>query len=219
VSPFFCDLNIRMDIIKHYYNEIDSFGCINRYRTLYAEMVKQAKGGEHFVEIGAWKGASTAFMAVEIANSGKDIKFDTVDTWLGADHSPQQKNDKDVIKGNLYEVFLKNIEPVADYVTPIRSTSVQASKQYADKSLDFVFIDGAHTYDDLIADITAWRPKLKDTGVLAGDDYSWGGVRRAVDELLGGELFLFFNNIRKGVGKECWALDKNLSADWKATNC
>ena len=202
--------------IKHFYNEIDHFGCINRYSTLYREVVKQAKGGEHFVEIGAWKGASTAFMAVEIANSKKNIRFDTVDTWLGANDSVEQKNDKDVLDGNLYQVFLENIKPIRSYVKPIQATSVDASKKYADKSLDFVFIDGGHTYDDLIADITAWQPKVKDTGILAGDDYSWGGVKRAVDELLGDQVFLFAEGTRKDPYR-CWALDKNLSSNWKHT--
>ena len=48
-----------------------------------------------------------------------------------------------------------------------------------------VFLDAAHDYDSIKADITAWRPKCRHT--LCGHDYNNGhdGVRRAVDELFG----------------------------------
>lgn len=49
------------------------------YANLYSEMVNRFPSGSHFFEIGSWKGKSSAYMAVEIVNSGKDIKFDCID--------------------------------------------------------------------------------------------------------------------------------------------
>jgi predicted O-methyltransferase YrrM len=57
---------------------------------------------------------------------------------------------------------------------------------FADESIDFVYIDASHEYDDLVADIKAWLPKLNKGGIMAGDDYGVGvhpDVKRAVDEL------------------------------------
>ncbi|MCH2139369.1 MAG: class I SAM-dependent methyltransferase [Phycisphaerales bacterium] len=49
-------------------------------------------------------------------------------------------------------------------------------------------IDANHDYDAVVADLRAWRPKVKPGGVLAGHNYDaqWPDVVRAVDELTGG---------------------------------
>jgi cephalosporin hydroxylase len=51
-----------------------------------------------------------------------------------------------------------------------------------------VFIDASHAYEDVIADIRLWAPKIRSGGLLCGHDYGmeayypqWG-VTRAVDE-------------------------------------
>ena len=54
------------------------------YPRLYTEMVTKFPSGSKFVEVGSWKGKSSAYMAVEIANSRKDINFYCVDHWLGS---------------------------------------------------------------------------------------------------------------------------------------
>ena len=62
--------------------------------------------------------------------------------------------------------------------------SIEASKLYEDNSLDFVFIDASHEYEDVKADILSWLPKVKIGGILAGHDYNtFEGVNRAVDEI------------------------------------
>lgn len=146
----------------------------------------------HYVEIGSWRGRSTAYMAVEIANSNKNIRFDAVDTWAGSQDEPEHQNDPAVVNDTLYNEFLANLKPVEQYVNPVRMTSLAAAAIYADNSLDFVFIDAQHDYDSVRADILAWWPKVKLGGIIAGHDYNTGpdengvdyGVGRAVRELL-----------------------------------
>ncbi len=53
--------------------------------------------------------------------------------------------------------------------------------------LDFIFIDGDHTYEGTKADIEVWKYLVKAGGVLSGHDYSYEtqsgkGVSKAVDE-------------------------------------
>jgi cephalosporin hydroxylase len=140
----------------------------------------------HFVEVGTWKGRSAAFMAVEIINSGKNIKFDCVDTFEGSDIEPEHLADEDVKAGTLYEAFINAMKPVEGYYTPIRATSLEAAALYEDGSLDFVFIDADHSYESVKADIAAWAPKVRPGGYLAGHDFNAatpnGGVERAVYE-------------------------------------
>jgi hypothetical protein len=156
------------------------------YPRFYSQMVSLFHDGCHFVEVGSWKGRSAAFMAVEIHNSGKKIKFDCVDTWKGSETEEQHQNDKFVKTDTLYEKFLENTRRVNHIITPIRKSSVEAAKDYADASLDFVFIDGDHRYECVLEDIKAWLPKIKNLGVIAGHDYGWcTDVRKAVHEVLG----------------------------------
>lgn len=165
--------------MEHFYHGIG--GWFN-FEEVYAGMVAAAPDPAHFVEIGAWKGRSTAYMATEIINSGKNIRFDVVDTWLGS--GLEHNHDDDVRAGRLYEVFLENLRPVEQHYRPLRMSSLEASSLYADSSLDFVFIDGAHDLDSVRADLVAWLPKVRIGGYLGGDDYSHGAVRQAVDEIL-----------------------------------
>ena len=138
----------------------------------------------HFVEVGSWKGKSSTYMGVEIINSGKHIKFDCIDTWLGSiEHTHSGSTHYEPlleIKDGLYNKFLTNIEPLKSVINPIRMTSVEASKLYEDESLDFVYIDGAHDYDSVYDDIQHWFPKVKVGGYIGGDDLDWKGVNTAV---------------------------------------
>ena len=66
----------------------------------------------------------------------------------------------------------------------IRDFSVSAAQKFSDHSLDFVFIDGNHTYDFVNADLHAWWNKIRSGGFMCGDDYNTGhdGVPRAVNQ-------------------------------------
>jgi cephalosporin hydroxylase len=171
--------------MEHFYNNIH--GWADGIDALYQQMVKSVPNGEmvftgegfapsstrqyHFVEIGTWKGKSAACMAVEIINSGKDIKFDCVDTWQGSDEEDHQE-DEYVVSNSLYEHFVENMKPVEGYYNPVRMTSLAAAELYEDGSLDFVFIDASHDYENVKADIAAWAPKVRPGGYLAGHDFN-----------------------------------------------
>lgn len=48
--------------------------------------------------------------------------------------------------------------------------SAQYASQVEDGSVDILFIDGGHTYAQLMADVTAWIPKMKEGGIVLLDD-------------------------------------------------
>ena len=164
--------------MEHFYHLTEGEDWFT-YPNLYAQVVKISPQKAHFVEVGVWKGRSASFLAVEIINSGKIITLDLVDTWNGSEeHTPLQED--------LFGIFMKNIQPVLPYVNIRRIDSLSASSFYEDGSLDFVFIDAAHDYESVKADIQAWLPKIKPGGYLAGHDYpTWEGVTKAVNELIG----------------------------------
>lgn len=171
--------------MQHFYRDIKGWAT---FAPLYAEMVEGAPeppAESHFVEVGSWLGRSAAFMAVEIVNSRKTIRFDCVDPW--SDGGPDLAHKAAVLKTPLYELFLRNIEPVKGIVNPVRLRSVEAAARYADASLDFVMVDGSHVYEDVRDDIAAWLPKLKPGATIGFDDMNWPGVQKAVREAFDAE--------------------------------
>jgi hypothetical protein len=181
--------------MEHFYKNIgeDWF----TYPNLYSNMIKKFGDNSHFVEVGSWKGRSSVYMGVEIINSNLNIKFDCVDTWEGS----EEHLDMDIIKNNqLYDLFLNNIEPVKSVINPIRKTSLEASKDYKDESLDFVFIDASHKYEDVLDDINAWLPKIKNGGIIAGHDYGHSSVNKAVND--------FFVKKDFTISEDCWIYEK-----------
>lgn len=62
--------------------------------------------------------------------------------------------------------------------------TVAAAKKVPDQSLDFIFIDAGHAYENVIADLRAWYPKIRSGGYVTGHDCNHPGVKRAIDEFL-----------------------------------
>lgn len=169
------------------------------YPELYSQFVNIVPNNSVIVEVGCWKGKSTAYLAVEIINSNKNIKIHAVDTWEGSPNEEYHTKDEYVKSNTLYDLFLNNVKPVESVIIPLKMDSVEASKLYTDNTIDVVFIDANHAYEYVIKDIKAWLPKIKSGGILAGHDYGWTGVNKAVHELLG-------NNITTQEG--CWIYKK-----------
>jgi len=159
--------------MEHFYQNIDGWFS---YENLYRQAVKDAPDNARFVEIGSFKGRSSAFLAVEIINSGKNIKVDFIDTWMGSiEHQEGGECEiKEVVEGTLYQTFLRNMSPVKYHYHHLRMDSVEAASLYEDNSIDFIMIDGAHEAEAVTQDITAWLPKMKKGGIMTGDD-AWPG--------------------------------------------
>ncbi len=175
--------------MEHFYKNIRGWFT---FPELYKQVVERQQSEAHFVEVGCMQGQSACYMAVEIINSNKNIKFDCVDKWCNSE--------------NKYKRFLINTTPVQSIINPIKLPSTKASKLYADNSLDFVFIDANHSYKFVKDDINAWYPKVKKGGILAGHDYErrWPGVIQAVDE------FMLENNYSLEINSEqCWGFTKH----------
>lgn len=172
--------------MEHIYEKINGWFTFPNF---YQQLVSQAKNNYHFVEVGTWKGRSAAFMAVEIINSGKSIQFDCVDTWSGSEEhiDPKSPFYEPLLEtpDGLFNHFLSNIEPVKHIINVKRKPSVNASADYVDGSVNCVFIDAAHDYDNVCIDIKKWLPKVKSGGILAGHDIAYEPVRRAVQDTLG----------------------------------
>ena len=66
---------------------------------------------------------------------------------------------------------------------------------FRDESLDFIYIDGDHTYDGVMADMANWWPKIKVKGVMCGHDYnpSWESTMEVVKAVQHFSLYTSYN--------------------------
>jgi hypothetical protein len=142
-------------------------------------LVERAREYHFIVEVGSWMGRTTR----ALIDNCPGIVY-AVDTWDGSEENQEFLKDKP--NGFLYQKFLENLEGTR--VIPMRMPSVAAAAHFANAKmqLGMVFIDGAHDEQSVRNDILAWRPLVKDGGLLCGHDYDWGwpGVVHAVRELI-----------------------------------
>jgi len=89
----------------------------------------------------------------------------------------QEAQEKDI-----HAEFMKNVGHYEN-LKVLKMPSLEAARQFEDKSVDMVFIDGGHTYAEVKADIEAWLPKAKK--LICGHDYTWMSVQEAVTEKFG----------------------------------
>lgn len=53
----------------------------------------------------------------------------------------------------------------------VREHSPGAANRFEDESLDWIYIDGNHSYEAVKADLAGWYPKVARGGIVAGHDY------------------------------------------------
>jgi predicted O-methyltransferase YrrM len=116
-----------------------------------------AKGGPNggtIVEIGAYLGSSTAYIASALGERGKrgDIAFYTIDTWQNTAMTEGERN--------TYAEFLANIAPWGNRVRPLRGFSYDIARDWR-KPVDMLFIDADHSYEAVRRDIADWAPWVK----------------------------------------------------------
>ena len=176
-----------------YYSKI--YGHFN-FEFLYEEVVNKFNSGSVFVEIGAYLGKSTCFLAEKIISSGKNIKLNVIDNW--ADSSSDLALNGEIKKfGDIYAIFLSNMTKagVIDKLNVIKGDSAASANFFQGNSVDFVFIDASHDYASVKCDIGAWLPKMKPNSVLAGHDYGNAEtqVKCVVDEMFGDKIKVIEN--------------------------
>ncbi len=126
-----------------------------------------AKPDAVFVEVGSWGGHSASYIANTVKALGGHLYC--IDHWKGNEGTSlhQTAEEYDVYK--MFETGLKDAG-LWEYITPMKMDSLTASKEFEDKSVDLVFLDADHRYDQFMDDLKAWYPKIKDGGIICGHD-------------------------------------------------
>lgn len=141
------------------------------------DLLRSKEGPIVGVEIGCADGATSEWLLKSLPNlhwTGVDPYQDYVD-WNSNYLTGTQ---------NTYEGLDRRImKAYPDRTTFYRITSDEAVNMFEDNSLDFVFIDGLHTYEQVTKDCINFFPKVKSGGLFSGHDFTIiDGVHRAVCE-------------------------------------
>jgi len=139
-----------------------------------------------FVEVGVWKGHGVIYLAKSLKNRGVDRAkiiavdlFDDIKIYQGTLYRKDAEN--------LMKMFDKNIKEagVEKTVKKIKGVSWEMAKNIKNKSVDLVFIDAGHSYDEVKKDIKAYFPKIKKGGIMSGHDALNKNVLSAVHDYFG----------------------------------
>jgi len=157
------------------------------------------------VELGSYKGKSTAYLA-RGAKIGHGASVFAVDAW-SEEVSAWRNRVLSRLPSATYREFLDQITRagVRDQVTPVRSMTTLAAEMWEDMALEspvgLLYIDGDHHFEAAVADYRAWRPHLADDALVIFDDYDTDnnpGVLAAVNALAEcGEIV----NVEKHAGR------------------
>lgn len=145
----------------------------------------------HGAEIGVGDGTN----AVTILESFPDMHLLLVDPWSG---NPRRS-------ARYYRIVerkaRRKLESYHNRVAIVKQKSERVALAVAARSLDFVYIDGDHSYDAVGKDLVLWHRRTKDGGIISGHDYvdtKKHGVKAAVD------AYTSYHSIKLNVYEDNW---------------
>lgn len=116
-------------------------------------------------KVGAEIGVKEGNFSKIICRAG--LKLYGIDPYLMYDDYVEPETQK-----SLNQAMEKAASRLKGYdFTAVKKTSMGALQDFPDESLDFVYIDGNHSFKFVAEDIFEWSKKVKKGGLIAGHDY------------------------------------------------
>jgi hypothetical protein len=149
------------------------------------------------IDVGAWKGASTIYLAGLMKRNAVPGAVIAVDTFLGSvEHWDPNSGFAGLIPHRfgmplLYEQFLSNVVRCGaqDRIVPLALTSSAGGVLLRRLGIQagLIHIDASHDYEDVLRDARVYWDVLMPGGFLVGDDYNqdWPDVIRAANQFAG----------------------------------
>jgi predicted O-methyltransferase YrrM len=186
-------LNLTEISVSELLPEVDSI-CVNLQHALHRagslpleELTILTLLVRHFqpkriVEIGTSEGRTTLNLALNAPPDAEIITFDLPPELTGEHrkHSGPNYRQMDIEEPGV----LFRDHPVASKIKLILADSTKFDWTPYERSVDFVFIDGAHDYESVRKDTENALKIIRPGGVIVWHDYGvWEGVTRCLDEL------------------------------------
>jgi hypothetical protein len=142
------------------------------------EFLKHLPKGSVGVEVGVWLGD----FSQEILDVVEPTELSLVDPWEQNDDATNRMSTMERSQEELDAIYQGVSDRFAEEPVVIRrGRSLDVASDFIDP-VDWVYIDGIHTFDAVSADLEAWWPHVKPGGMICGHDMWWEGVRKAVSQ-------------------------------------
>ncbi|WP_337995973.1 class I SAM-dependent methyltransferase [Oleispirillum naphthae] len=161
------------------------------------DLARTAPGDGAVVEVGAFLGRSSAYLAEGLKRRGGDEKVHSVDrfdldTSAWGSLTPRGGFEPEWLTSGLshFEIFEKGLQRAGlrDRVEAIPRASEAAAAAWNGGPVRLLFIDAMHTFAALSADLRAWVPHLGETAIVCFHDVAaidhWDGVTRVIESLV-----------------------------------
>lgn len=136
-------------------------------------------------EIGVGYGTHAKYILNECKNIEQLYLVDPMINYPNDYFALDIMNQEAEIPGNnfneLYELINDYLSPYQNYTWYRKKSLEITDTEIPNASLDAIFIDGAHDYDNVLADLLFWSKKIKPGGQILGDDFWIDDIKRAVD--------------------------------------
>ncbi len=153
------------------------------------QLLERMPKGARCAEIGVWKGA----FSERIFQSTSPHELHLIDPWAFQTEFSDRifGGSSAACQTDMDEIYYSVCQKFSDHhcIKVHRGTSASILPQFEDNFFDWVYIDGNHYYEYVIEDLRLCFAKVRQGGIIAGDDYTWGRkydfpVRRAVKDFL-----------------------------------
>ena len=153
------------------------------------------------VEIGSYLGRSTCLIGLALKQFGPDPELGAIDPHTGDRQNLEGLAVDTIPTLDLFRVYTAGAG-IRDLLEERVMTSDDAAKEWDGRGIDFLFVDGWHSYEAVVSDARNFGSLLTPKGVVCFDDYgSYEDVRRAVRDACA-ELGLHFYGV---IRRKAWA--------------
>jgi len=129
------------------------------HRKYWAQIINQ-----HKYKLGVEVGVHSGYLSEYLLDNTALKKYYMIDPWTTnlLNHNGRET----------YNITIGRTERFWPRAITIKDYSVTTAKIFGEKSIDWCYIDALHNYNDVLDDLKSWWPKIRDGGMLCGDDYA-----------------------------------------------
>lgn len=123
------------------------------------------KNVQRLLEIGSYAGESALLLKEFL---GQNSIIICIDPFF------EMNDDSDILKGSNFKIIERRFNDATISTSNIgkfKFRSEDIFELFSDKFFDAVYIDGLHTYDQVLLDIDNYLPKIKSGGIISGHDF------------------------------------------------
>lgn len=172
---------MKSKILTYVKDKFNDWGLMMR-RTYPRPMIRQLIGKDNLIgaEIGVFKGRN----AKSILKNLSVARLFLIDPYI-----KYEQYLTDTASWRVHESDIEDVQEIAesrlnsfDNIRWKIMTSQDAANHFGEETLDFLYIDGNHSYEAVKEDIENYYSKIKTGGIIGGHDIELPSVAKAVFE-------------------------------------